>query len=76
MHDRESARCAIVARRDQLVAEMSPSSLLHVSPDLMRERARAGAPELLTAAASDRAWTIGFAFAFLAAIALVYLALR
>ena len=55
---------------------MSPSSLLHVSPDLMRERARAGAPELLSAAASDRAWTIGFAFAFVAAIALFYLAVR
>jgi len=55
---------------------MSPSSLLHVSPDLMRERARAGAPEGLSTAASDRAWTIGFAFAFVAAVALVYLAVR
>jgi len=39
---------------------MNPSSLLNVSPDLLREHARLGMPSGPMASASDRAWAIGF----------------
>ena len=39
---------------------MNPSSLLNVSPDLLREHARLGMPNGPMASASDRDWTIGF----------------
>ena len=54
---------------------MSPSSLLNVSPDLMRERARFGLPDTATDATTDRRWTIGIWFAIVAAVALLYLGL-
>lgn len=49
---------------------MSPSSLLNVSTDLLREHARLGMPMGPMACASDRAWTFGVCLA-LAAVAMV-----
>jgi len=37
---------------------MNPSSLLNVSPDLMRERAHHGRPDAPMAAADDRSWSL------------------
>lgn len=39
---------------------MNPTSLLNVSPDLLREHVRLGMPTGPMASASDRDWTVGF----------------
>jgi len=53
---------------------MSPSSLLNVSPDLMRERAQFGTPDARVDSRTDRNWTIGLSASFVLAIALLTLA--
>ena len=54
---------------------MSPSSLLNVSPDLMRERARHG-PPCGPAAVDDRTWIIGVSLALTFVATLLILAVR
>lgn len=51
---------------------MNPSSLLNVSPDLMREHALHGAPDAPLGPATDRGWAIGIGLATLALVALLY----
>jgi hypothetical protein len=54
---------------------MSPSSLLNVSPDLMRQQAQAGMPDTSIGADSDRRWAIGLSVTLTAVAALLFLAL-
>jgi len=54
---------------------MNPSSLLNVSPDLMRLRGQTGMPVAAVSQASDRYWAIGASLMLMAALALLYLAL-
>jgi hypothetical protein len=56
------------------VIEMSPSSLLNVSPDLMRESAQFGTPDASVDSRTDRNWIIGLSASFILAVALLYLA--
>ncbi|HVO08500.1 MAG TPA: hypothetical protein VMT83_17035 [Burkholderiaceae bacterium] len=53
---------------------MSPSSLLNVSPDLMRESAQFGTPDASVDSRTDRNWIIGLSASFILAVALLYLA--
>jgi len=54
---------------------MNPSSLLNVSPDLMRLRGQTGVPVVVVSEATDRCWAIGASLMLVAAMALLYLAL-
>ena len=55
---------------------MSPSSLLNVSPDLMRQRSQFGLAESPMTAGCDRRWAIGLGVALVAVTVLLFLALR
>lgn len=55
---------------------MSPSSLLNVSSDLLREHARIGMPDGPMASASDRSWAVGICLALGALATLLILVLR
>jgi hypothetical protein len=52
-----------VDRRTQPFTAMSPSSLLNVSPDLLRERAGLGESAAPMAEVSERNWAIGVCLA-------------
>jgi hypothetical protein len=55
---------------------MNPSSLLNVSPDLMRERAHHGRPDAPMAAADDRSWSLKVCVALAAFAGLLVLILH
>ena len=59
-----------------LATAMNPTSLLNVSPELLREHVRLGMPEGPMAAASDRAWTFGVCLALAAVAALLVVTLH
>ena len=55
---------------------MNPTSLLNVSPEMLREHVRLGMPVGPMAAASDRVWAIGVCLALAAVAALLVVTLR
>jgi hypothetical protein len=55
---------------------MSPSSLLNVSPDLVRERARFGMPAAPMPADDDHAWIVGVCLALTFVVTLIFIGVR
>jgi len=55
---------------------MSPTSLLNVSPDLMRERGQHGMPVSRLPAGDDHAWIVGVCLALTFVVTLVFIGVR
>ena len=55
---------------------MSPTSLLNVSPDLMRERARDSMPYGAMAADDDHAWIVGVCLALTFVVTMLLIGVR
>lgn len=56
------------------MSAMSPSSLLNVSPELLRQHANLGMPNSPMASASDRSWALGVCLVLAAVASVLILA--